>query len=200
MTKSSVPGEADGPVRTYVFNEHRQGRPRGPLTARDTVTYLFGGRYTEIMTARVIEVPVKAKIGSIDRLNRQTWGAYPDRTTWADSTSLIVVESLPGRHAGTQPAPGSSPKHGRPVSNTGPSTQRSVQVASAIQEADEDHDPSYGDEDVDPAKDLSEGCRTIVFFSLPGLHEGQGAEDNAEDEESQDPEHHGCIFCSHAIH
>lgn len=68
---------------------------RGALiTAGDIVTYFSGGRYSEIMTATVIEVRVKVKIGTIDRLNRQSW-ADPDKTVWADSTSLIVVESLP---------------------------------------------------------------------------------------------------------
>jgi hypothetical protein len=51
---------------------------RGALiTAGDAVTYFSGGRYTEIMTAKVIEVRVRVKIGSIDRLNRQAWGADP---------------------------------------------------------------------------------------------------------------------------
>lgn len=69
---------------------------RGALiTAGDTVTYFSGGRYTEIMTATVIEVRVKVKIGTIDRLNRQSWGTDPDKTVWADRTSLIVVDSLP---------------------------------------------------------------------------------------------------------
>ena len=65
------------------------------ITAGDTVTYFSGGRYTEIMTATVLEVRVKVKLGGIDLLNRQTWGGDPDKTVWADSTSLIVVESLP---------------------------------------------------------------------------------------------------------
>ena len=69
---------------------------RGALiTAGDTVTYFSGGRYTQIMTAKVIEVRVKVKLGAIDLLNRQSWAADSDKTVWADSTSLIVVESLP---------------------------------------------------------------------------------------------------------
>lgn len=69
---------------------------RGALIAAgDTVTYFSGGRYTEIMTAKVVEIRVKVKIGDIDRLNRQSWGNDPDKTVWADSTSLIVVDSLP---------------------------------------------------------------------------------------------------------
>lgn len=70
---------------------------RGALIkAGDTVTYFSGGRYTQIMTARVVEVRVRVKIGDIDRLSRHLpWVSDPDKTVWADSSSLIVVTDLP---------------------------------------------------------------------------------------------------------
>jgi hypothetical protein len=69
---------------------------RGALiTAGDTVTYFSGGRYTQIMTAKVIEVRVRVKLGDIDSLGSQSWGKNLNREKWADSTSLIVVNDLP---------------------------------------------------------------------------------------------------------
>ena len=66
----------------------------------DTVTYVTGGRYPEIMTAEVVDIKVKVKLGNRDFLNRngswkRTLGRAEGGTSWVDGHRAIVVESLP---------------------------------------------------------------------------------------------------------
>lgn len=58
------------------------------------VTYVKGGRYSQIKTAKVVEAKKRVKLGELDELSRNI--THEDgHTTWVDSTSLIVVDSLP---------------------------------------------------------------------------------------------------------
>lgn len=66
----------------------------------DVVTYVTGGRYPEIMTAEVVDIKVKVKLGNMDFLNRTgSWHRAANRdeskTSWVDGGRAIVVESLP---------------------------------------------------------------------------------------------------------
>lgn len=68
----------------------------------DVVTYVTGGRYPEIMTAEVVDIKVKVKLGNMDHLNRTgSWRRFTNanrddsRTSWVDAHRAIVVESLP---------------------------------------------------------------------------------------------------------
>lgn len=66
----------------------------------DIVTYVTGGRYPEIMTAEVVDIKVKIKLGNRDFLNRngswkRTLGRAEGGTSWVDGYRAIVVESLP---------------------------------------------------------------------------------------------------------
>jgi hypothetical protein len=66
----------------------------------DVVTYVTGGRYPEIMTAEVVDIKVKVKLGNMDHLNRTgSWRRFSNRddsrTSWVDGSRAIVVESLP---------------------------------------------------------------------------------------------------------
>ncbi|MFB9714008.1 hypothetical protein [Arthrobacter methylotrophus] len=68
----------------------------------DIVTYVTGGRYPAIMTAEVVDIKVKVKLGNMDQLNRSgSWRRYANpnrddnRTSWVDGHRAIVVDSLP---------------------------------------------------------------------------------------------------------
>lgn len=72
------------------------------INVGDIVTYVTGGRYPEIMTAEVLDIKVKVKLGNMDHLNRTgSWRRYTNasrddsRTSWVDAHRAIVVESLP---------------------------------------------------------------------------------------------------------
>lgn len=58
----------------------------------DVVTYVTGGRYPQIMTAEVLDIKAKVKLGHKDVLNRDRDGAAP---TWVYGDRAIVVSSLP---------------------------------------------------------------------------------------------------------
>jgi len=78
----------------------------------DVVTYVTGGRYPKIMTAEVVDIKVKVKLGNRDFLNRNTsWkrtvGRDEGGTSWVDAYRAIVVGSLPfveGRQNTGEPA------------------------------------------------------------------------------------------------
>lgn len=66
------------------------------------VTYVTGGRYPTIMTAEVIDIKVKVKLGNMDHLNRTgSWRRYTNanrddsQSSWVDGHRTIVVEALP---------------------------------------------------------------------------------------------------------
>ncbi len=91
-------GEPVTPVRTH---DGTATDARGAtINVGDIVTYVTGGRYPEIMTAEVLEIKVKVKLGNRDFLNRNTsWkrthGQPDGGTSWVDGHRAIVVESLP---------------------------------------------------------------------------------------------------------
>jgi hypothetical protein len=78
----------------------------------DIVTYVTGGRYPEIMTAEVVDIKVKVKLGNRDFLNRngswrRTLGRPEGGTSWVDGYRAIVVDALPfveGRQNTAAPA------------------------------------------------------------------------------------------------
>jgi hypothetical protein len=70
------------------------------INVGDIVTYVTGGRYPEIMTAEVVDIKVKVKLGNRDFLNRngswqRTLGRADGGTSWVDGHRAIVVKSLP---------------------------------------------------------------------------------------------------------